>query len=107
MDGLSISNSKGLLQGKTFSELRQDKMSSIDSAKNGESFVDTLNTAINKVNETQKVADVKMEELATGQNTNIPEVMISVEKADIALRLMMKVRNKVIDAYQEIMKMQV
>ena len=48
-----------------------------------------------------------MQKLATGKAESIPDVMIAAEKADIALRLMLQVRNKVIDAYQEIMKMQV
>jgi flagellar hook-basal body complex protein FliE len=48
-----------------------------------------------------------MEDLATGKAKSIPDVMIAAEKADIGLKLMMQVRNKVIEAYQEIMKMQV
>jgi flagellar hook-basal body complex protein FliE len=71
------------------------------------SFVETLNNAIGKVNELQKEANVKAEELATGRTDNIAEVMIASERADIALKLMMQVRNKIIDAYQEVMKMQV
>jgi flagellar hook-basal body complex protein FliE len=48
-----------------------------------------------------------MQKVASGESTNISEVMIAAERADIALKLMMSVRNKVIDAYQEVMKMQV
>jgi flagellar hook-basal body complex protein FliE len=73
----------------------------------GSSFEQTLSQAIGKVNELQKEADVKAEHLATGKTDNIADVMIATEKADIALKLMMQVRNKIIDAYQEIMKMQV
>ena len=53
MDGLSISNSKGLLRGQTLSEVRQEKMS-LDAggaSKNEKSFTETLSSAINKVNE--------------------------------------------------------
>ena len=71
------------------------------------SFVDTLKNAINSVDQLQKESDLKMQQLATGQNNNIHETMISAEKADIALRLMVQVRNKIIEAYQEIMRMQV
>jgi flagellar hook-basal body complex protein FliE len=109
MDGLTISTSDKLLQtGKTTSQLRADslKSDSIDS-KNTKSFADTLKDSLNEVNQLQKVADVKMQQLATGESKNIPDVMIASEKADIALKLMVKVRNKIIDAYQEIMKMQV
>jgi flagellar hook-basal body complex protein FliE len=45
--------------------------------------------------------------LATGRTDNVADVMLASEKADIALRLMMQVRNKMIDAYQEVMRMQV
>lgn len=109
MDGLTISNSENLLQtGKTSSQMRSDKIKaqSFD-GQNTKSFADTLKESLNEVNQLQKIADVKMQQLATGESKNIPDVMIASEKADIALKLMVKVRNKIIDAYQEIMKMQV
>jgi len=70
-------------------------------------FAKTLNEAIMDVNMLQKESNLQMQKLATGKTQNIHETMIKAEKADIALRLMMQVRNKLIDAYQEIMKMQV
>lgn len=73
----------------------------------GVSFGDTLKDAIHKVNDLQQTADVKMQQLATGETTDIADVKISAEKADIALRLMTSIRNKMIDAYHEVMKMQV
>ena len=89
--------------------MREFKSTKLEGAtpSEGGSFADTLNNAIDKVNKVQSEADVKMQELASGKTNNIPEVMMAVEKADIAMKLMMSVRNKVIDAYQEIMKMQV
>lgn len=80
---------------------------SVDSDVSKVSFAETLQKAVHKVDTLQKIADKKVQELSTGKTTNIPEVMIAVEKADIALKLMVQVRNKVIDAYQEVMKMQV
>ena len=59
------------------------------------------------VNEAQKNSDKAIQALATGKTDNVAEVMIATEKADIALKLMVQVRNKIIDAYQEVMKMQV
>ena len=108
MDGLTLTTAKDLLEtGKTFSEMRKQRMTphSVDSA--GPSFGATLKEAVGKVNEMQKSADIQMQKVATGESSNISEVMIAAEKADIALKLMMTVRNKVIDAYQEVMKMQV
>lgn len=118
MDGLTISTSDALLEkGQTLRELNQSRIggelkapevggpSSTGGAD--KSFSATLSDAINKVNDLQKASDVKMQELATGKTKDISEVMITAERADIALKLMVQVRNKIIDAYQEIMKMQV
>lgn len=114
MDGLTISNSDSLLErSQTLSEARQNKINSefsagsVSESDGAKSFADTLKDAVENVNQTQKEADVQMQKLATGKAESIPDVMIAAEKADIALRLMLQVRNKVIDAYQEIMKMQV
>ena len=71
------------------------------------SFAQVLNKTVNQVNDLQVNADKQIQKLATGKTNNIPEVMMAVEKADIAMKLMMSVRNKMIDAYQEVMKMQV
>lgn len=108
MDGLKISTAKDLLEtGQTFSEISKRRITPENDGVQGKSFGDTLTEAVSKVNEMQQGADIKMQQLATGENTNISEVMIAAEKADIALKLMMSVRSKMIDAYQEIMKMQV
>ena len=108
MDGLKISTAKDLLDtGKTFSEISKKRISPSTDSSSASSFGDTLNDAITKVNDMQKDADVKMQKIASGESNNISEVMVAAEKADIALKLMMSVRNKMIDAYQEIMKMQV
>ena len=113
MEGLTIRNAEHMIQtGDTFSEIRsarqqQEKALGDAGVASGGSFADSLKSAINEVNELQKVSDSKMQALATGENKNIPEVMLAVEKADIALKMLVQVRNKVIDAYQEVMKMQV
>lgn len=71
------------------------------------SFADTLKNAIDKVNDLQVASDKAIQNLATGRTDNVADVMIASERADIALKLMVQVRNKIIDAYQEVMKMQV
>lgn len=109
MDGLSISTGQKILEsGKTVSEIRSDDFKSQATPNADEkSFTQTLKEAITDVNELQQKSDVLTQKLATGETKNIPEVMIAVERADIALKLMTSVRNKIIDAYQEVMKMQV
>lgn len=113
MDGLTIRNAEGLIQsGDTLREVRRGESLGAptagieDSKEAGKTFAETLKDAVNSVNDMQKAADVATQKLATGQTDNIPEVMIAAEKADIALKLMVQMRNKVIDAYQEVMKMQ-
>ena len=71
------------------------------------SFADTLTESLDKVNDLQKEADKAIEEFATGKTRNIHETMIAVNKADIAFRLTMQVRNKIVEAYQEVMRTQV
>ena len=73
----------------------------------GASFADTLSESLGKVNDLQKKADKAIEDFATGKTRNIHETMIAVNKADIAFRLTMQVRNKIVEAYQEVMRTQV
>jgi flagellar hook-basal body complex protein FliE len=110
MDGINFSNldikSGGLTGNRSIgSGQSSPSLSKTDGTKSD--FVQTLKNAIGSVDSLQKDSDLKMQMLATGQNTNIHETMIAAEKADVALRLMVQVRNKIIEAYQEIMRMQV
>ncbi len=108
MDGLNISNANRFVEaGGTTAGSIADLNKAAQTNEAGKSFADTLTEAIGQVNEMQKESDVKAQELATGKTDDIAGVMLSAEKADIALRTMVQVRNKIIDAYQEIMRMQV
>jgi flagellar hook-basal body complex protein FliE len=109
MDGLTIGNTQSILNtGQTTKELNKITPEiGGPSLGHEQSFANSLKEAVNSVNVAQKDSDVKMQELATGKSQNIHETMISAEKADIALRLMVQVRNKMIEAYQEVMRMQV
>lgn len=73
----------------------------------GKSFGEYLNESIEEVNKLQQEADKAIEDLAAGRNASLHETMIALEKADVSFKLMMQVRNKIIDAYHEIMRMQV
>jgi flagellar hook-basal body complex protein FliE len=73
----------------------------------GSGFAETLKAVVDDVNTTQLEADKAVERLQTGESKNLHEVMIAMEKADISLRLTVQMRNKALDAYQEIMRMQV
>ncbi len=78
-----------------------------DMKQKGDNFAAALNDAIDTVAHDQKVADEDIKGLLAGDQKNIHRTMINLEKADISLRLMTKVRDKVIDAYREMMRMNV
>jgi len=80
---------------------------SVGGTEGAKSFGDFLQDSIGKVNSLQTEANVAMEKLASGESQNLHETLLAVEKADIAFRTMNQVRTKVIDAYREIMKMQI
>jgi len=71
------------------------------------SFEGLLKQSLQSVNELQHEADHAIDALATGQQTDIHNTMIAMEKADVAFKLIMQIRNKVISAYETIMRTQV
>ena len=82
------------------------KMGSAEKVSGGENFSNILNDTINNVVETEKENDMGNLELLSGEDISIHETMIQAEKAELALELALQVRNKVIDAYNEVMRMQ-
>ena len=72
----------------------------------GRSFPEMLSAAVQEVNGLQKAAVAKNMEMVAGRVEDIAEVMIAAEKAGLAMQLTVQVRNRVVEAYQEIMRMQ-
>lgn len=70
-------------------------------------FKDLLMDALENVNSLETESAKMTEDFIAGRTDNIHQVMIAGEKASIALQFVMEVRNKVLEAYQEIMRMQV
>jgi flagellar hook-basal body complex protein FliE len=70
-------------------------------------FGDVLKDAISTVNEVQRQSDLEIQKLMTGESQDLHATLIAVQKADLSFQMMMQVRNKIIQAYQEIMRMQV
>lgn len=66
------------------------------------SFKDLFVEAIDHVNSMQKDADAAVETLMTGGDVNPAEVLTAVQKADMSFRMMQQIRNKLVQAYQEI-----
>ena len=74
---------------------------------NGTAFSEILGDAINQVNSAQSQAGEEVQRVMGGESTDIHTAMIAVQKADVSFQMMMQVRNKLVSAYQEIMKIQV
>lgn len=70
------------------------------------SFMDYLKGALGEVDALQKEAAANAEKLALGDESYLHNTIISYEKATLALQLAIEVRNKMVDAYQEIMRIQ-
>lgn len=71
------------------------------------SFASVLKETLNNVNKQQIESDVLTDKLARGENIDLHQVMIASQKASITLQATLEVRNKVVEAYQEMMRMQV
>ena len=72
-----------------------------------ESFQKLLTDAVGSLSKLQSEADSSAAQLAAGQPVELHQVMLATEKANIAFELAVQVRNKVVEAYQEVMRMQV
>ena len=71
----------------------------------GSQFIELLRAEVNRVNSTHASADRQVEDLVVGRSSDIHGTMIALTKADMSFRLMTQVRNKALEAYQEIMRM--
>jgi len=77
------------------------------SERSGTSFGEILKDAISTVNELQKQSDQEIQKLMTGESQDLHTTVIAMQKADLSFQMMMQVRNKIVQAYQQIMNMQV
>jgi flagellar hook-basal body complex protein FliE len=93
--------------------IQNDAKSFIDPSKGkkvvdeGASFGTMLKDSFNTVNRLHNESELHIKSLALGEKKDIHQTMIAMEKADISFKLMMAVRDKVIRAYEEVMRMQI
>ena len=73
----------------------------------GNSFESTIKGFVGEVAEKQSVAGESVKSLLSGQNVSLHQTMIAMEEASISFQLMVEVRNKMLESYQELMRMQV
>lgn len=69
-------------------------------------FTDVLRNAVEQVEQMSTDAQGQVKDLLAGDRADVHNVMIAVQKADVAFQFMMQVRNKIVNAYQEIERMQ-
>ena len=72
-----------------------------------EGFGDTIASALEAVSESEFAADAIAENIATGGDATVQQLMVSMTKAQLNVDLLVQVRNRAVEAYQEIMRMQV
>jgi len=73
----------------------------------GSDFGSIIKSTINQAAKMEAQSEQAIQGLQSGQSKNLHEVMISVEKADISLKMLVQFRNKALQAYEEVMRMQI
>ncbi len=91
------------MQGASIPALELSATNKIDERPG---FADHLKASLATANVLQHQSGTAQQELATGRNGNIHETLIAMNKASVSFKMVMEVRNKVISAYQEVMRMQ-
>lgn len=99
---MTIHSISSVTPGVLSPSLAKKQISPSDATGN---FGQLLNKTIEEVNQTQIQSDRMTEKLVRGENVDLHQVMIASQKASITLQTTMEVRNKVVEAYQEIMRM--
>ena len=100
--GASFKPSFSPLESKGASDLGQ-----MAKPTSGASFLDTLKGALHEGNELQLSADKEKLNFASGKGGSLHEIVIAGEKAELAVRSVVALRNKIVEAYHEIMRMQI
>jgi flagellar hook-basal body complex protein FliE len=89
------------------SNLGVSKTPGADGGGGGDSFAGLLGNALGKLDASQTASTQASQDLATGKATDVSGVVMQVERASLELQLASQVRNKLVDAYSELMRMQV
>lgn len=80
---------------------------SVTAPRAGEGFGDAISSALEAVSDAEFDANAIAQDIATGGEASVQELMTSMTKAQLSVDLLVQVRNKAIEAYQEIMRMQI
>ncbi len=100
---MSIINS--IAQKAYLENLKNFSSKETQDSKSYKDFLDTVKDSLKEVNDLQIKKEELIKEFAAGKNQNIHELMIAIQKASIAVKLTTAVRNKVLEAYKQMMNM--
>lgn len=98
----------GINQFNSVSPLSSGNQTSVGDAKNsGDGFGSLIKDAVESIDGTQKSAEQEIAKAVTGESPDLHKTIIALQTADLKFQLGLQVRNKLIGAYEEIMRMQV
>lgn len=86
-------------------ERKEEKRAEGESKVEGEAFFELLKDGIKRVNELEKDADRMAQKLATGELEDIHELTVAMRKAELAIRLLTEIRNRIVDAYDRLTRL--
>jgi flagellar hook-basal body complex protein FliE len=84
-----------------------EPLSTASATPSSNSFASMLGQMVSDVNTQQNISAQAVSALQSGQNVPLHQAVISMEEANVSFQLMVEVRNRLMDAYQEIMRMQI
>jgi flagellar hook-basal body complex protein FliE len=87
--------------------MKPNGLSSQQTQPNGSNFGNVVQNSLNKVNEQQAEANQSIVELLSGNQEDVNSVVADMAKADMSFKLLVGVRNKLVEAYKETMRMQI
>lgn len=90
-----------------FRDLVQNQKTSKSKEQNPKDFGSTISDFLKAVNETQKESGKKVSDIIEGKSENLHEAMAALEESKLSFQLMLEIRNKLLDSYKEIQRMQV
>ncbi|AJH78721.1 MULTISPECIES: flagellar hook-basal body complex protein FliE [Heyndrickxia] len=91
----------------SFSGLSPKPAGTAPSANGSVSFSDLLKQSVNELNKQQNNSDNMITKLSNGENVDLYQVMVAVQKANLSMQAALEVRNKAVEGYKEMMQMQV
>ncbi len=87
-------------------DLLNNKSTTVQPSSAGSAFAQTLKSAMAEVNDLQVSSEKAMSDIATGQVKDLHQAALAIDKAEISMKLMLEVRSKALNAYQQISRTQ-